>query len=326
MANDIIGFLPPFVVNNSNPILPLSETFSWGLNKFKIPDLHDRGITGKGIKIGILDTGVQIDHPDLVIAGSYDMSGNNPSDTVGHGTHVAGIIGARMNDKGVRGVAPDAELYTYKVLPDGSGKIEYIVKGIQKAVEDGMQIINMSLGAASEQDILPLKEACDYAASKGVIIMCAAGNDGREEREQPAAYDSVYAVGSITEALQVSDFSSYGKHLDIVAPGSKIVSTYIGSRYAILSGTSMATPFASGCIALMMQAGVKITYEEVTTSTIDLLDPHWDMTSGYGAISPSIAINRLGAPVQDPGIPKQIIIKHIATIQKALLEISDILK
>lgn len=299
---DPIAQLPPYIVNQYDVIMPFSQSENWGITELKIKDLHARGFTGKGVKIAILDTGVDSSHPDLNIKESYNFTKDDSTeDKVGHGTHVAGIIGALDNEQGVIGVAPDAELYSYKVLADGTGNFNDIAEAIKDAADKGMHIINMSLGANSPTDIPVLKKACKYAYDKGVILMAAAGNTGGQDSIYPAKYEECYSVGAIDPVFRVSDFSSFGPHLDISAPGSKILSTYPGGKYVIMSGTSMATPFATGCIALLLSAGVNLSYDTITKSTIDIEDPAFDDLSGFGVLDPHILIDSLLPSTPDQG-------------------------
>jgi subtilisin family serine protease len=281
-------FIPPYVVNEVSPILPFSQVVDWGLEKLAIQEIHKLGITGKGVKVGVIDSGCFLKHQDLVIASAKDFTGTTPDDTSGHGTHVAGIIAAKDNTMGVLGVAPDVELHIYKALNGEYGSLDSITKALKAAIEDGMDIINMSLGTQS--DAKSLQSLCKKAKEKGIVIVAASGNTGLEQNFYPASYDSCIAVGAVDKLLEVADFTTHGEHLDIVAPGSKILSTHLKGKYAILSGTSMAAPFVSGCLALLKQAGIELTYENIIKSTIDILEIGFDKKSGYGIIDPKVAL------------------------------------
>lgn len=218
---------------------------------------------GKGITIAVLDTGCDSKHPDLLerISGGRNFTDDdrsNPTifhDYNGHGTHVAGTIAAQQNDKGVVGVAPEANLLIVKVLNrNGSGQYEWIIKGINYAIEQKVDIISMSLGGPI--DMPELYEAIKKAVSNNILVVCAAGNEGdgddsTDEFAFPGRYNEVISVGSINLARRSSNFTNSHNEIDVVAPGEKIVSTYLNGKYATLSGTSMAAPHVSGALALI---------------------------------------------------------------------------
>jgi len=218
---------------------------------------------GAGIKVAVIDTGIDQDHPDLVgnIAGGVNfvrkgrvVDPNAWDDDNGHGTHVAGIIAAADNTIGVVGVAPSAFLYGVKVLNKaGSGYTSDIIAGIEWAVANGVDIANMSLG--SNSDTQSLHDACDTAAGAGLLLVAAAGNDGKAV-DYPGAYSSVIAVAATDANDAVASWSSPGPQVYIAAPGVSIKSTWKGGGYATISGTSMAAPHVAGTLALMLAAGV----------------------------------------------------------------------
>jgi major intracellular serine protease len=218
---------------------------------------------GKGITIAILDTGCDFTHPDLkerIIGGrnfTKDDKGNKEvyRDYNGHGTHVAGTIAATANQKGVVGVAPEANLLIVKVLDrNGSGQYEWIINGIYYAIEQKVDIISMSLGGP--EDVPELHEAIQKAVENNILVVCAAGNEGdgqdaTNEFGYPGSYNEVISVGAITLDRQMSEFTNSNNEVDLVAPGENILSTYLKGKYARLSGTSMATPHVSGALALI---------------------------------------------------------------------------
>ncbi|MEH7887191.1 S8 family peptidase [Bacillus sp. JJ1609] len=218
---------------------------------------------GKGITVAILDTGCEISHPDLkdrIIGGRNftDDDRSNPdlySDYNGHGTHVAGTIAASENLAGVIGAAPEASLLIVKVLNKaGSGKYEWIIKGIHHAIEQKADIISMSLGGPS--DVPELHAAIQAAVENNILVVCAAGNEGdgddsTNEFAYPGCYNEVISVGAINLERGSSDFTNSNNEIDLVAPGEGILSTYLNGKYATLSGTSMAAPHVSGALALI---------------------------------------------------------------------------
>ena len=215
---------------------------------------------GDSVIVAVLDTGVDTDHPDL--AGKVTEK-IGPADSNGHGTHVAGIIGAILdNGEGGSGIAPNAEIYSYNVLPrpGGRGTTEDIVNGITGAIEDGVDIISMSLGSPHRSIVEA--EAIQQAYESGITVIAAMGNNGSNTVCFPAYYDHVIAVGAVDKDGKRAFFSNYGKWCDISAPGVDILSTVPESyryaftngngTYAYMSGTSQATPVVSGVLALYM--------------------------------------------------------------------------
>jgi len=246
--------LPPYKVEKL--LLATSETIDWGVKLLGVPSLW-RETRGQGIKVGVLDTGIALEHPDLksaiLEARDFTRSPSQAYDAQGHGTHVSGIIAARRNANGIVGVAPESKIIIAKVLNDeGSGTSTDIVAGIRWAVEAGADILSMSLGSPEPDE--EIHQALLLAISKGVFVITAAGNEGPELDTvgYPAGFAEMVAVGSIDRQKKLSSFSSRGRQVDIVAPGDQITSCYPPRSYAVLSGTSMATPFVSGVVALML--------------------------------------------------------------------------
>ena len=260
---------------------------------------------GEGVNVAVLDTGV-IGHPDLKenIKGGVNFSSddrNDYQDRVGHGTHVAGIVAAVDNAFGVIGVAPKANLYAVKVLGDsGSGSFEMIAKGIDWAIENKMDILSMSLGSNYPSEVL--HDALKRAYQKNITLVAAAGNDGDtypdNDIDYPARYPEVIAVGSVNKYLKRSWFSSDGTELDVMAPGQDIYSTYLNNEYSILSGTSMAAPFVTGVLALLISKHRNHQGNQTPIDTPDRIREHLIRTAddageigkdnfyGYGIVSP----------------------------------------
>ena len=230
----------------------------WGVARLNAPAVWDR-LDGKGVKVAVLDTGIDRRHPDL--KGNYRGGANlvwpalDPDDDNGHGTHVAGIIAAVRDGKGVVGVAPRAELYAVKVVDsDGGAQESWIVKGLEWCVDNGMQIVNISLGSSRYTEAL--QRAVVAARKAGLTIVCAAGNNGGKV-VYPAAYPESIAVTAGDAKDQLRPSSSRGPEVAFIAPGTEILSTYMGSRWEVLSGTSMAAPHVTGLAALAVQAGAR---------------------------------------------------------------------
>lgn len=232
-----------------------NERLRWAEQLLRLPDVWRR-TRGRGIKIAVLDTGIDVNHPDLeaAIAGHADFSGDGIEDRNGHGTHCAGIIAAQPNGVGFVGAAPDARLLIGKVLDDkGRGSLNMVANGVDWAVERGADIISMSLGGSQGSD--RLYRSIHNALAKGISVICAAGNDGSlfaNSIGYPGRYGGVITVAAHDRNGQPSGFSSRGGEIDFMAPGQDIWSTYREGGYAKLSGTSMATPFAAALAALIL--------------------------------------------------------------------------
>ncbi|WP_404451569.1 S8 family peptidase [Virgibacillus necropolis] len=233
-----------------------------GVELIQAPEIWSK-TKGKDITVAILDTGCEADHPDLkdrVINGKNftDDDNSDPDifkDHAGHGTHVAGTIAASNNDAGVSGVAPEANLLIVKVLnKNGSGQYDWIINGINFAIEQKVDIISMSLGGPN--DNAKLHDAIKKAVNNNILVVCAAGNEGdgdhsTDEFAYPGSYNEVISVGAIDLKRRSSDFSNSNNEIDLVTPGENILSTYLDGKYAKLSGTSMSAPHVSGALALI---------------------------------------------------------------------------
>lgn len=231
----------------------------WAHDKLGTRVAWGRGFTGRGVLVAVVDTGVQCDHPDLLCASSKDFTGSgSANDENGHGTHVAGIVAAR-GDNGVGGVgiAPDASILAVRVLDaEGSGWDSWISAGIVWATDNGAKVINLSLGGADGNEVL--HRAVEYAYKRGVLLACAAGNDGEKEPTYPNAYPECVGVAATKKDGEVgTSWTNYGVNADVGAPGDSIMSTCIRSRQCSMSGTSMAAPMIAGVFAIELSGGIK---------------------------------------------------------------------
>ncbi len=256
---------------------------------------------GDEVIIAIVDSGINLQHPefsDRLVPG-YDFvnKDDDPSDDLGHGTHVAGIAGAGLNGIGTVGVCPQCKLMPVKVLnANNSGNWGNVAAGILYAVDHGAQVINLSLGATISS--MTLVEAVGYAQDHNVVVVAAAGNRAQEEPFYPAALPTVIAVGGTDKSDGHWQTSSYGDFVDVCAPAVSIYSTYYSlqdtSGYAYMSGTSMASPFVSGLAGLLLSRRPDLTVAELTdllTSTaVDLGDPGKDKLFGYGRVDAYAAL------------------------------------
>jgi minor extracellular protease Epr len=272
------------------------QNTDWGVGKVRTNAAWNSTFTGKGVKIAVVDSGIDENHEDLSVAGGVSFVSYTTSyhDDNGHGTHVAGIIGAENNNFGTVGVAYDSSIYAVKALDSsGSGYLSEIIAGIDWAITNNMDIINLSLGTSSSSQAL--KTVVDKAYQNGILVVASSGNSGSSPTVDnvgyPAKYESVVAVGAVDSNLNITDFSSSGKALEVAGPGLGILSTYPGNTYKKISGTSMAAPYVSGNLALLKQANPKATVSELRTilqnNVLDLGDFGRDPLYGYGFIQSS---------------------------------------
>ncbi|NTU81134.1 MAG: peptidase S8 [Chloroflexales bacterium] len=237
----------------------LSQQYAWGLIGAYEGWAVTRG--SADVVIAIIDSGVQLSHPDLSarLLSGYDFVDHDsaPDDPIGHGTHVAGIAAASTNNSlGGAGTCPECGLLPVRVMnARGTGTLADIASGIIYAADSGARVINLSLGGGGSDT---LEAAVNYAWSQGVFLACAAGNDGTNltVNAYPAAYSACFAVAASTSADRAAYYSNYGAWVEVAAPGDSIMSSYTNSRYASLSGTSMATPHVAGLAGLLAAQGL----------------------------------------------------------------------
>ena len=259
-------------INKANRLLPSDQT-PWGVEYVYKDNYLSRTSGGEGVNVAVLDTGAVTSHPDLksrilkckdFTNVRFAMVDDKCEDKNGHGTHVAGIIAADSgaDGLGIYGVAPQAFLYAFKVCGnDGSCYADDIAAAAKTAADEGANIINLSLGGDKSSALIT--EALGYAVSKGLLVVAAAGNDGPyfASIDYPAAQNNVIAIGAFGLNFEIPDWSSRGSNskttpyvveeqdMELAMPGVNIESTWKNGGYAILSGTSMAAPFASGLAA-----------------------------------------------------------------------------
>ncbi len=305
------------------PVRPISIQTSLEPKKtaeqIYLPYAHLLTKGDSSIKIAVLDTGINLNHRELKdkivnpmdfvniqgldttdFIGDLTDADEVPEDEVGHGTHVSGIIaatGIEMDE----GVCPGCKIMPVRVLATmksgnkvvGAGIIDNINTGIKNAVDNGADIINMSLGIKHEGGGLPHEDVIKYAISKNVTIVAASGNDGTNEKYYPGALPGVIAVGAVDDLGNVTNFTSYGANITVVAPGLNIYSSYTQNTYAFASGTSQASPFVCGTIGLLKsyakQKGKNLdndTIRYILKQTSDKTDSHLrNEKAGYGLIN-----------------------------------------
>ncbi|SEM71359.1 S8 family peptidase [Lihuaxuella thermophila] len=252
---------------------------------------------GEGIRVGVVDTGIDLTHPDLAanIKGGVNIldPSKSPQDDNGHGSHIAGVIGALNNRIGVVGVAPKVSLYAIKVLDStGTGMMSDLIRGIEWGIDHHMHILNISIGGGLNLDP-GLMRVIQAAIKRGILIVAAAGNSGSpsgngDSVEVPARIPAVIGVAALDRMNRRAPFSATGKGIDIAAPGANIFSTYSGKRYAYLSGTSMATAHVSGVLALLRRAFPRVSSHTLRSillrRAIDLPPKGFDSFTGAGLV------------------------------------------
>jgi subtilisin family serine protease len=262
--------------------LPIIETVAgWGVGK-----------GSENVIVGIVDTGVDSSHSDLKgrILPGYNVvdPSSSPMDDVGHGTHVAGIISALVNNgEGVAGMTWYNPILPVKVLDEtGAGNTYNVSQGIIWAADHGAKVINMSLGNYADANFL--HDAIKYAYDKDIVLIAASGNDNTENPGYPAAYPEVFAVAATDASKKKAAFSNFGDYIAVTAPGVNIASTYPHNQYAALSGTSMASPHVTALAALIRSTNPQLKNTEVMDimrkSAEDLGTPGKDKYYGYGQI------------------------------------------
>jgi subtilisin family serine protease len=303
-----------------NEAIRIQQEIQWNMYRIGAPAAWSiGGTTGEHlIQVAVLDTGIDGTHEDLsanvvwCYVATDEVLPDPCFDNNGHGTHVAGIIGALLNGIGVAGVAPSIALYSIKVCTGGGlCFIDDIVEGIDQAVrgpdgiidrdgdgqvagdpdDDAADVTNMSFGGPGPYPAM--YDAIISAYNYGLIQVAAAGNNGEAGLLEPGKYPEVIAMGATDINDNVADFSSRGPELDFSAPGVNVLSTLPFNQYGEASGTSMASPHGAGAVALIQAARLKHglsfmdfnrIYNLLAETADDILDPGWDRVSGYGII------------------------------------------
>ena len=298
-------------------------TNQWHLTRTKAPETW-AAVVASGqilspVKVAVLDTGIQANHPDLssrIASGGYNFINNssNPVDGNGHGTVVSGIISASTNN-GV-GVASSAYTWPVSILPlkvindSGIGSSTEVIAAINYAVQQGAHVINMSLGSNQYGGLLAEETAINNAVAAGVTIIAAAGNYGDSSLTYPASYTNVISVGATSNDAKNTraSFSNYNGSIDLVAPGVGIVSTQINSSYVSASGTSVSAPIVAGVAAVLKGLNSSLSPGEIknimTSTATDLGPAGKDNEYGWGLVDSLAAVNNFNVK---PSLPAPVI-------------------
>lgn len=360
MPRGLVGVIAslPFIktVEIASEVHLLEDTLDWGVDRVDADIVWGgsdgsldvtTSIAGSGIKVAVIDTGIDYTHPDLAAAyaGGYDFVNDDtdPLDDQGHGTHVSGTIAAQDDEPNALsgsliGTAPQVSIYAVKVLDHrGSGSSADVAAGIDWAAANGMHVASLSLGSSSPSTAIQTAGENAYAA--GVLLVAASGNDGAEVG-YPAAFPEFIAVGATDINDQIADFSNFGPELEISAPGVDITSTTptykVGSgifapalNYDTWSGTSMATPHVSGVAALVFSADPSLTNVDVRSilqnSAEDLGALGKDDYFGYGLVDAEAAVGLAtggGAPTDDTTPPAQVTGLAASAVSSSQIDLS----
>jgi type VII secretion-associated serine protease mycosin len=284
---------------------------------------------GEGVTVAVIDSGLDLRHPSLAgaVIKQVDLTRTGHRDCMGHGTAIAGIIAARyLRGVPFYGVAPAARLLSYKQTNAKDGDVAKLAEAITKAADAGADVINVSVQASDQPD---LKAAVQYALSRDIVIVAAAGNvdrDGVSSPAYPAAYEGVLSVGSATEDGRLSDFSNTGSRVGVVAPGEKVTSTWTGrSFHGSLEGTSFAAPYVSGVAALVRSRHPRLTNEQVRRRIERTADGALGDGTGAGMVNPLLAVTAVlpseqvaVAPPPPAPLPEGLVAKRPPVDQHAI--------
>jgi len=298
--------LPPYSVSFPAMAFSQEDGVDWGLAAYNVPELWKK-YRGEGVTVAVIDSGIA-KHPALTVSDWRNFSADAAAeDSLGHGTHVAGVIAASKGP--CRGIAPGVTLLSCKALGhSGTGSNTAVAEAVEFATEAKADIIGMSLGSESPDP--RLHAAIKAAHAAGIIVVCAAGNDGGAVNF-PAAFAETIAVGAVDKNGNACPFSCRGKEIAIAAPGQDITSTWLNGGYATLTGTSMAAPFVVGTLALyvsaMKQRGDTVDHQTVlkamSQTARDAGEAGRDDIYGWGLVNPGglMAFAPAGVTIFIPG-------------------------
>ena len=290
------------------------ENEQWNLDMIHAEGAFAKGALGQGIRVGVLDSGINphADFGDRLLPGHNYMEDaadeNDTSDSLGHGTGVAGLI-AGANERGYIGTAPGAMLVPLKVTDGKEVSISAVCRAIYSGVDDyGCNVLNLSLGIEEEYE--ELREAIDYATGKGVIVVAATGNDGTNTVYYPAGYDSVIGVGAVNQDGTSYYHSVHNSSVCVTAPGVRVRSTGNDGEYTYCTGTSFAVPQVAGAVAVLLGLNPTLTQEQIaallSNTATDRGEAGYDEYFGYGILNLTGCVEALtGETITAPEEPSE---------------------
>jgi subtilisin family serine protease len=276
----------------------------WYLDTMGVPSVWAAGRATKSVTVAVVDTGVDLKHPDLqgklVKGWNAADPASPPQDAQGHGTMCAGLVGAVAdNAQGIAGVAPNAKIMPVKVGNSASSVVDAMMWAA-----DNADMITMSLSFKPNMSQYPTavqttKRAAEYVMSKGVPMVCSMGNTGTSSKNVPSAFagnevPNLIAVGATDKNDRVTSFSTFGNWCSVSAPGASIVTTAMGGGYKAVDGTSFSTPLTAGVVALMLGAGVEkdpsVIKKRLQETAVDIGAPGYDEKAGAGRVDAAKAV------------------------------------
>ncbi|OGI18728.1 MAG: hypothetical protein A3B68_03555 [Candidatus Melainabacteria bacterium RIFCSPHIGHO2_02_FULL_34_12] len=285
-------------ISNLTDITPNDKDFSsqYYLKEINATKAWNVTVGDSSLVVGILDTGVDAKHPDLegkVLQG-INLSSQNYSDQIGHGTEVAGIIAAKTNNnQGIAGIGWNTNVLPIKITDEnGQARVSTVVVALEQAYENNVKIIQISL--STNQFSQTLKDAIQLAHDRGILIVSTAGNTGVQEVRYPAAFPGVIGVGAINQSKQIEYYSTRGDHVSLVAPGSSIYTTTLNLGYSAVTGTSFSAPQVAGTAALVWSILPGLTNDDVKDILFQSADDRGengkDPIYGYGVLNTEKAV------------------------------------
>jgi len=281
-----------------------SDTVTANVYQIHAAQVQDLGVTGNGVNIAILDSGIDLDHNELNVAGGVSYVPNDPSidDPNGHGTFIAGIIGALKDEQGLVGIAPNANLFAVKVLDQsGIGTYSQVIDGIEWAIEHHIDVVCMSF--VGQNDSQALQDILQTAYDNGIILVAAAGNDGQNNAiAYPAKYSTVIAVGAVDAQNQRASFSNKGQELALMAPGVDVQGLTLTTSYTALSGTSVSTAHVAGVAALLKSSNHDLNNQQIRQALQDgATSAGTHEEYGYGLLDAAAALIQASGMTGIPG-------------------------
>lgn len=338
--------LPPYKKHGEfQPIAGIQGTeapeYQWDKVIMDTHIIHGLGYTGKGVKIGILDTGIRKgDHPDLKVSEVKAFKSFIPGETAidgnGHGTAVHSVISSKHNSMGMVGAAPDAEIYIAKVLSNsGSGSVQSLIDGTNWLMDQGVNIMNGSLGFGNKNVIVSYNKVMEAAVKRGVTLVFASGNGGKNsEIDFPSSADKSFGIGAIDARLRIASFSNKSPSVDGVAAGVNVmVASNTHDGFVGMSGTSFASPNYAGMLACYFQWYKELNgkfptfqeaYFDITKNhSFDLGLKGFDPSYGYGLIRPKIAEKPEEGQCPEPTYEKavEVVGSNLNGLAKAIFDI-----